>query len=408
MVTKISIDKIAVPADIKLVNRQKILETFLCGQKQTTAAIHELTGISKPTIMRALQYFCEQGVLKSAGFGGVTSSGGRKSEYFVFADTRRILSIALWPDAITLALSGLVGSDVYAIARYEHRLDNNLEAAFTYLKECVEGYLAEQSVPMDELYGVVLSVAGTVDYSTGVLRYNSHAPGWGVDIPLEEHLRSIFGDKCMYFVENAGKASGRAMLLDNPEYAESRLLTVFTTWGVSACMIERGHILNGRDSLIGEIGHMQISDVHTGQCGCGKHSCLESAISLEQVRKILEQEQPVWLAEEELSFRSLFAHSAEGDPAARKVVKYLAHCFAAALHNLSLAYNQELVVFQGDFAWADDYFDSCLKQELEEFRYYPSGECFATVYDKRELPTLAARGGSSQLRKRFFSGMAFD
>ena len=41
MATKISIDKIAVPADIKLVNRQRILETFMSGEKQTIAA--ELT-----------------------------------------------------------------------------------------------------------------------------------------------------------------------------------------------------------------------------------------------------------------------------------------------------------------------------------------------------------------------------
>ena len=33
MATKISIDKIAVPADIKLVNRQRILETFMNGEK---------------------------------------------------------------------------------------------------------------------------------------------------------------------------------------------------------------------------------------------------------------------------------------------------------------------------------------------------------------------------------------
>ena len=41
MATKISIDKIAVPADIKLVNRQRILETFMSGEKQTIAPIKQ-------------------------------------------------------------------------------------------------------------------------------------------------------------------------------------------------------------------------------------------------------------------------------------------------------------------------------------------------------------------------------
>lgn len=92
MATKISIDKIAVPADIKLVNRQRILETFMSGEKQTIAAIHAATGISKPTTMRALQYFCQRGILKSAGYAGYNVNGGRRSEYFEFADERKILS----------------------------------------------------------------------------------------------------------------------------------------------------------------------------------------------------------------------------------------------------------------------------------------------------------------------------
>ena len=55
MATKISIDKIAVPADIKLVNRQRILETFMSGEKQTIAAIHAATGISKPTTIMMIE-----------------------------------------------------------------------------------------------------------------------------------------------------------------------------------------------------------------------------------------------------------------------------------------------------------------------------------------------------------------
>ena len=97
-VTKqIAIDQITVPADIKLVNRRKILEYLMSGEKCTAADICNATGISKPTTMRALQYFCERGLLESAGLGKSTRVGGKRPEYFVFSDVRKILCIALWP-----------------------------------------------------------------------------------------------------------------------------------------------------------------------------------------------------------------------------------------------------------------------------------------------------------------------
>ena len=76
-----------------------------------------------------------------------------------------------------------------------------------------------------------------------------------------------------------------------------------------------------------------------------------------------------------------------------------------ALHNLSLAYNQECVIFQGDFAWAGETFDRCLREELRQFRYYPGGEVFAISYDRRELTALAARGGAELLRKQYFASL---
>ena len=189
-----------------------------------------------------------------------------------------------------------------------------------------------------------------------------------------------------------------ALLFDHPEYLQKRLITLFTTWGVSACLMDKGHVLNGRDSLIGEIGHMVIAEDGPVVCGCGKRGCLESLVSLAHVRSLM--------ADEGVTFPQLLDRSASGDEKARSTVRYLAHCFAVALHNLSLCYNQEIVVFQGDFAQADQWFDQCLRSELSAFRYYPEGEPFAIVYDQRDLALLAARGGAEPLRKQYFNDLA--
>ncbi len=397
--------QVAMPGDAKALNRQMMLRIIRSGEAMTAAQIHKSTGISRQTVMRFLQHYCQMGVIESVGFGASTSAGGKKPELFRFCDDRKILCINLWPESVTLGLSGLIG-DMFAVRDFAHQYAGDLDENLRDVRLMANGYLAAQGIAPEALYGVVLTVPGTVDYDLKTLRYNSQAPLWGTDVNLEEKLRALFGRHLVYYIDNAGKAAGRALLLEHPEYAAHRLMTFFTTWGVSACLIEKGHVLNGRDSLIGEIGHMIISDTADVVCGCGKRGCLERMVSLQHVRKLMRE----WGMEEDrvgaLTFRELFDHSASGDPLAQKATAYLAHCFAIALQNLSLAYNQEMVVFQGDFAWADKHFDDCLKTELAQFRYYPRDRLFPIVYDRRELTYLAAQGGTGKLIEKYFSALA--
>lgn len=396
----------ALPAHLKGLNRQKIMKVIQTGRVLTVAEIQQETNISRPTITRAVQDYLRQGVLRSVGYGSTTSMGGKKPELYCFADERKILCINLWPETMTLGLSGLIG-DVYALSHTPWTMSPTLAEAFATLKKLAADYLAQHQLTVEKLYGVVLSVPGTVDYSTRMLRYNSQAPGWGVNVDLAAQLKEIFGNSPVYLIDNAGKAAGRAVLMEHPEYADSRLMTLFTTWGVSACMIERGHILNGRDSLIGEIGHMVISEGDPEECGCGKRGCLESQVSIRRVRRMM-LEAGSTRDVSAMTYRQLFTLSAEGDAAARQVVQHLAHCFAAALHNLSLAYDQDAVVFQGDFAWADEAFDRCMKEELRQFRYYPEGQLFTIDYDRRDLSALAAQGGAELIKRQYFASLAED
>ncbi|MBR4082063.1 MAG: ROK family transcriptional regulator [Clostridia bacterium] len=394
----------AMPGDAKALNRQRMLRVISAGDVLTAAQIHQETGISRQTVMRTLQHYCQMGVIKSVGFGASTSAGGKKPELFRFCDERKILCVNLWPETITLGMCGLIGN-VYHVTEYPHQLSDDLDENLEHLYAMAKTYLADMGISLEQLYGVALSVPGTVDYRAESLRYNSQAPGWGTDVALTAKLRSVMGEHLQYYVDNAGKAAGRALLMEHPEYEHSRAMTFFTTWGVSSCLIEKGHILNGKDSLIGEIGHMIISDTDEVVCGCGKRGCLESMVSLTRVRRLLRENGEPADVSECITFEQLFAKSAAGEAPARAVVKYLAHCFAVALQNLSLGFNQEKVIFQGDFALADEHFDQCLKEELQQFRYYPRGGLFSIEYDRRSLSELAAKGAAGKLRAKYFMSL---
>lgn len=392
---------VAMPGDAKALNRQQMLRVISSGGVLTAAQIHQETGISRQTVMRTLQHYCELGVVKSVGFGASTSAGGKKPELFRFCDERKILCVNLWPNSISLGLCGLIGK-VYELVTLPHELSDDLDQNLEDLRDLAVAYLTEHGMALENLYGVAMSIPGTVDYGTESLRYNSQAPGWGTDVAIARKIRSVMGEHLHYYVDNAGKAAGRALLMKHPEYERSRVMTFFTTWGVSSCLIERGHILNGKDSLIGEIGHMIISDGDDVVCGCGKRGCLESMVSIHRVRRLLQEKGMATEECEHMGFAELFARSAEGEAPAQAVVKYLAHCFAVALQNLSLGFNQEKVIFQGDFAMADENFDRQLKEELRQFRYYPRGALFSIEYDRSSLYEQAAQGAAGKMREQYF------
>ena len=87
-------------------------------------------------------------------------------------------------------------------------------------------------------------------------------------------------------------------------------------------------------------------------------------------------------------------------------MRILARRFAALLRNTALAFDPELVVFVGDYAAADPYFDTCLQEQFSLFHYFMSGSPFRVVYDQSPLLELDAAGGDIAMAEHFISSPA--
>lgn len=398
--------KKAVPSALKLRNRELILSCFRDNQEHSVADVVKSTGISKLTVMRAIQFFCAKGILISSGKGESTEQGGKKPEFFRFGYKKYLLTVMMWPEMLGLTLFDMCLRPV-GQRSFEWIIPASPEKAFDFVRKSAAELMAEAGIGRDDLYGVSLSSSGIVDYESRVLKYSVHSPEWGTDIPVGEYLRDIFGTGPEIFVENAGKCISRSILAEQED--DKRIMVLFTSWGLSGAMIEGGRILNGRDSLIGEIGHMILDPSDSEPCSCGSHGCLERLVSIARLRQRMEAGPPPAtsplhkLAPQSISLQHLFFASRQEDAYARGFVTYLAGCFATMLRNVSLVFNPERVVFVGDYASADEYFDRCMRQQFDQFHYLASGTAMEVIYDKRPLPELDARGGAIALLGRFFA-----
>ena len=397
------------PSKLKTLNRENILKCFRDGKTYTASEISAMTGISKITTMRAVRFFCEKGVLETRGKAQQTKAGGKYPELFRISVRQSILSIAIWSGVISFTLMDFGGA---VIERSEYSNINTLKMTMdeilNFVTEQLALFLAKVCVERKEIYGVFVSTSGIIDYQKKRIIYNAQAPGWGKNVSLLDPIKKLFCDETHFFLDNGGKVIARALLL-KPEFRQKRVLLITTSWGISGCFIQNGKILNGKTSLIGEVGHMTIDINDKEQCNCGSYGCLERLVDIRRIRTDLKTRElpPGTKLKEiplnEINAKMLFDMANQGDTVSRAYVHYLADCFAYAFRNISLVFDPQVVVFVGDYAYAGEYFDQCLRTKLNEFKYYSDEDAFDILYEERSMLEMDYTGAAVAIEDHFFS-----
>lgn len=397
------------PSDLKRNNRIQILELFKSGMVFSVADIAREIGISRQTVMKAVQYYLEKGIIVSEGKANSGSMGGKRAELFSLPADRCLFSILLCPDGLKISLFNLRGESIDVQNRPGVKGLSIDEIAEVTWRVC-EQMIAAKGIELERVLGVCVCSAGIVERQTNRLRFNSLFPEWGNDIPIAEKLGQFFGGHVLIMTENIGKVCGSAML---HECGDGSLATVFSGWGgIVASQMVGGMILSGKDSLIGEIGHMLLAPDDDEICGCGCRGCFERQVSLARLRDMIGRmkadypESPLAdMAPEDITIPGIFEASAAGDALGRWLSAYTARYFAVALRNLSLMFNPDKVIFQGDYAHADELFRQTLFEELSGFRYYePGGSPFEFETDRRSIQELSTLGAYILLIDRLFNG----
>ena len=397
----------AMLADLKIVNRRSVLSAFRRGARLSAGDISSMTGISRPTVVKCIRFFQDKGLLISRGKGSSTAAGGKRPEYYTLSENRYFLSIALWPRELRASLYS-IGHTLIGKLNLPQSLPAMAEETAKQAAALAARLLREQCVLPQDVCAASVSTSGTVDRATNTLMFSSHTPQWGTHVHLLDSLSALLGTETPILLENAGKMCARPFLLDST-LLNQRVLVLFTTWGVSSSFIEHGRITNGRHSLIGEIGHMTVAPDDPEPCGCGSRGCFERMISPRRMRVMLAAEtakhpdSALAGREEDCTISELFRASAEGDAAAQAVSRALAHIFAPVLRNVSLVFDPDTVILQGDYAAADEVFRETLWQEMAGFRYYADGVPFQLIADHRSISEMDAEGAFIALDHLYFS-----
>lgn len=397
----------ALPTNLKNKNYSAILNIFHTNQALSANDISYQTGISRATVMKAINSFIARGLVESAGKGASTEIGGKKPELFRFCMRRYLLCIGLWSTEMVVSLYDLTNTLIIQ-EKTKYHMEDDVSTFLDSIQKTADRLLAQADQGRDLLYGVSLCLGGYLDEETGVLQYSALTPEWGKNIPLKQMLSERFPN-AEITVDNVARMSACAAVLDQPRYIDKRVATIYTDVGVSACYINHGHVEHGAHSLIGEIGLMAVSvtdsDAYRQTAPALFSTLVNDHKICSDILKNKEKLQGSLLNQykDELEIMHVFKAAEEKDAFAMEVMRRIAWIFSTVLNNMIVNFDPDCVIIQGTYSHAGEWFDACLKEGMECFRRITSAPELEIIYDRSPLISLQMIGMSKVMNRKFFS-----
>jgi predicted NBD/HSP70 family sugar kinase len=316
----------------------------------TRTEIAHLTGLSRTAVAARISALEALGLVVEQE--QAPSTGGRPPTLLSFnADAGVVLTVAVGISRTRLAVCNLAG-EVLSIGDIDQEMALGPDDLMPDVVKRLDLLLDDH--PDVPVYGIGLSLPGTVDRERGCSRDSPILRGWdGVD------LRPYFAEP--------ERLSGVRVVMDNDANAialaergdRDDVLVLKVSTGLGAGIIAGGVLQHGAAQAAGEFGHNKIAAAQGIPCRCGDTGCLEAiAGGWAVVHALQQQGRPV------RHMRDVVELANGGDAEARRMIRhsgrYVGEVVAAAVNLL----NPAVLVVSGDLAGAYEIFVAGLRETL--------------------------------------------
>jgi N-acetylglucosamine repressor len=351
-------------------NTLKILRALRSRGRCTISELADETRLSRLTVGKILARLAADRVVSPVGKAGAGTEGGRKPQLYRFNPAARYaLGILIGERQIT---GRLVDLDINTVAEFRRdiRIDAGVQELVAVLDELLVVLVDRPSIRIKAIIGVGVGSQGVTDSESGVVLTSPHNPGWGSRLPLGEMVRKRLGTPVPVYVDNAIRFRTLAETTVGRLCNVQNALVIHCAEGLIAGNILNGSIYRGAHNYAGSIGHMKINVDDTERCDCGGFGCFEMQVMQRRVlgrAQALKADFPDSILFQEAgslpNLDALFAACEAADPLARAVMNEVIGWFAIAIHNLILMFDPEMIVIQGTYAHAGDYFLTSLRTQ---------------------------------------------
>jgi predicted NBD/HSP70 family sugar kinase len=319
----------------------------------TRAEIGQLTGLSRTAVSARVTALAAHGLVIERELA--PSTGGRPAAFLTFnADAGVVLSAAIGRSRTRLAVCNLAG-EILAATDIDQEPGLGPDDLMPDVVKRLDALLDDSGRRDDRIYGVGLSLPGTVDQQRGGSLNSPIMSGWdGVPLPpyfAELTDAPVILDNDANVIALAERRGDRQVIDD--------LLVIKASTGLGAGIIAGGALQRGAVQAAGEFGHNKTPAAVGIPCRCGDTGCLEAiAGGWALVRALQQDGRPVG------HLRDVVELANGGDADARRMIRdsgrHVGEVLAATVNLL----NPAVLVVAGDMAGAYDIFVAGLRETL--------------------------------------------
>lgn len=319
----------------------------------TRAQLAEATGLSRSAVAETVAGLIAGGRLQELAPAAVPGRRGRRPAVLVpIPPDGVVIGLDLGHSHLAAAVADATGT-LLASDRQEANVDREALGALDAAGRMVADLLTRLGIDRADVRGAAVGLPGPVDLSRTV-RSRSILGGW-VDLdPARE-----FGDRLGVPVQVGNDADLGALgeLRFGAARGHADVLYIKASHGIGAGLILGGRSYRGATGLAGEIGHTQVPGA-AEWCRCGNRGCLETVVSVGQVRRQLELVRP--------GVAGLLTTTPK-DPVSTRILREAGRTIGQVVAGLCNALNPGLVLLGGELGASGEPFVSGVRDAVAQY-----------------------------------------
>ncbi|GBG09079.1 glucokinase [Paenibacillus sp. MY03] len=266
---------------------------------------------------------------------------------------------------------GLCDAEGQLLHTYEGatETDKGTDAILHNIARYARNIVEQSNYGWEQVDGVGVGIAGFLDISKGYVKYSANLYIENTDLKgfLERELGKtikVNNDANVAALGEAWAGAGRGV-------AHCVCYTLGT--GVGGGIIIDGKIVEGFNSMAGELGHIAIvPDLEAIQCGCGKMGCLETVSSatgiIRMAKDAVARGDRTTLAQvENIMAKDVVDAAKAGDEVAARIVSRAAYYLGKSMAMLSIVLNPQYFIIGGGVSKAGDFLFNQIREVFEKY-----------------------------------------
>ncbi len=404
----------AKPSNLKTNNRKAVLSLLRKHELLSVTEISELTGLSRTTAMKTINFLQLMGYVVSAGKGVSTFEGGKKPEIFRFnSNYGYVYCVTLLPTSVEGALLDMDASIIdrckigHAHESSPETIADNIALSFRLLRE-------KNDITSEQVIMVAVGCDGIVNSDCGVICNSPHFRTWPGNLEISKLISDRLGNNCPVLVDNNVRFMAHSDL-DKLTVEQSRdVIALMAEYGVGGCVLHNWQVIRGARFELGEFGHQIVNPFDDEVCECGGKGCFEKMIIEERV---LRQAGKIFAENSDfesssiasdckngtLSMQMIFDAANEGDAFARSVLDWVLIWFSVEFHNILLSHDPQVIIIYGTYVTAGEYFFSQLREKLNAMHFGGKGTDVEIITTEYDTETAFITGAGKYAIELFFT-----